>query len=84
MKPQMDYIDRSILAQELIGYNLSNISETLHSNEAKMLLLGKVFDGEKVTLKTAVQMMWAKCVDDDMELCVNRAKAFIDEYVTKK
>ena len=80
----MDYIDRVIFAQELTGYNLSNITETLHSNEAKMLLLGKVFDGESVTLRTAVEMMWSKCVDDDMTLCVNRAKAFVDEYVNKK
>ena len=49
-----------------------------------MLLLGKVFDGETVTLRTAVEMMWSKCVDDDMTLCVNRAKAFVDEYVNKK
>ena len=55
----MDYIDRVILAQELTGYNLSNITETLHSNEAKMLLLGKVFDGETVTLRSAVEMMWS-------------------------
>ena len=80
----MDFIDKSILAQELVGFNLSNISETLHSNEAKMLLLGKVFTGEEVTLRSATEMMWSKCVDDDMALCVNRAKAFIEEYVTKK
>ena len=77
----MDYIDRVILAQELTGYNLTKLTETLHSNEAKMLLLGRVFDGEEVTLRTAVEMMWSKCVDDDMTLCVNRAKAFLNEYV---
>ncbi len=80
----MDFIDKSILSQELVGFNLNNISETLHSNEAKMLLLGKVFTGEEVTLRSATEMMWSKCVDDDMTLCVNRAKAFMEEYVTKK
>ena len=79
----MDYIDRVILAQELTGYNLSNLSETLHSNEAKMLLLGKVFTGEEVTLRSATEMMWSKCTDEDMTACVNRAKAFVEEYVNK-
>ena len=81
----MDYIDRGILAQELTGYEkVGKEWETLHSNEAKMLLLGKLFDGEEVTLRSATEMMWRKCVDDDMTLCVNRAKAFIEEYVEKK
>ncbi len=81
----MSYIDRVILAQELTGYKeVSNLSETLHSNEAKMVLLGRVFSGKKVTLKEAAEVMWRICSDDDMTLCVNRAKAFINEYVEKK
>ena len=81
----MDYIDRVILAQELTGYEkVGKEWETLHSNEAKMLLLGRVFDGKTVTLLDAAKMMWSKCVDDDMDLCVLRARAFVKEYVTKK
>ena len=81
----MDYIDRVILAQELTGYEkVGKEWETLHSNEAKMLLLGRVFDGKKVTLLDAAKMMWSKCVDDDMDLCVLRARAFMKEYVNKK
>ena len=81
----MNYIEKVILAQDITGdTDCSKLTETLHSNEAKMLLLGKLFDGEEVTLRSATEMMWRKCVDDDMTLCVNRAKAFIEEYVEKK
>ena len=81
----MDYIDRIILAQELTGYEkVGKEWETLHSNEAKMLLLGRVFTGKTVTLLDAAKMMWSKCVDDDMDLCVLRARAFMNEYVEGK
>ena len=81
----MDYIDIVIARQQLTGdTSACKITETLHSNEAKMLLLGRLFDGEKVDLRSATEMMWSKCVDDDMDLCVNRARAFINEYVNKK
>ena len=78
----MNYIERVILAQDLTGdTDCSKLTETLHSNEAKMLLLGKVFDGKTVTLLDAAKMMWSKCVDDDMVLCGLRGRAFMKEYV---
>ena len=74
----MNYIKKVILAQDIIGdTDCSKLAKTLHSNEAKMLLLGQVFTGKTVTLLDAAKMMWSKCVDDDMDLCVLRARAFM-------
>ena len=81
----MNYIEKGILAQDITGdTDFSKLTETLHSNEAKMLLLGQVFTGKTVTLLDAAKMMWSKCVDDDMDLCVLRARAFMNEYVEGK
>ena len=78
----MNYIEKFILAQDITGdTDYSKLTETLHSNEAKMLLLGQVFTGKTVTLLDAAKMMWSKCVDDDMDLRVLRARAFMKEYV---
>ena len=78
----MNYIEKVILAQDITGdTDCSKLTETLHSNEAKMLLLGQVFTGKTVTLLDAAKMMWRKCVDDDIDLCVLRARAFMKEYV---
>ena len=72
----LDLIKVDVYGQQMPINQIGSIT----TPEPRMINV-QVWDINNVTLLDAAKMMWSKCVDDDMDLCVLRARAFMKEYV---